>query len=258
MLSAGYFVLVDDDTYDGTSLNRCFLAGWKDVDDPKVDAIFAALKVAGLDAYPFPGTIREYLVADRVKVRQDAARQADDLSFEIVISCVDRGISRQDVQGLAPSLLLGGSTLGLAARANFYPDRAGAACLSCFNPAERDGEKIRALEEKLRAMDKGERAAFLSEQGIDREAVDEYLESPSCGAPGEAALHDLATRAQSEFSAGFVSLGAAVLLAAKLFQRVLFQGVNAAEDPGRRHALPRRGSFPFRGRPRNAAAPPLS
>jgi hypothetical protein len=37
-------------------------------------------------------------------------------------------------------------------------------------------------------------------------------------------LHDLATRTQSEFSAGFVSLGAALLLAAKLFQHVLFQG----------------------------------
>ena len=222
-LSAGYFVLIDDDTYDDTSLNRCFLAGWEDVDDPKVDAIFAALKVAGLDAYPFPGTIKEYVVADRRNVRLDAARQADDLSFEIVISCVDRGTSRQDVQGLAPSHLFGGSTLGLAARANFYPDRAGAACLSCFNPVERDGEKIRALEKKLREMDDNQRAAFLSEQGIDREAVDEYLKSPECGTAGEAALRDLATRAQSEFSAGFVSLGAALLLCAKLFQHLLFK-----------------------------------
>jgi molybdopterin/thiamine biosynthesis adenylyltransferase len=216
-LRDGYFVLLDDDRYDGTSLNRCFMAGWEDIDEPKVDALFARLKLAGLDAYAFPGTIKQYLMADRSEVRKDAARQADDLSFDVVISCVDRGISRQDVQGLAPALLLGGSTLGLAARANLYPHRPGAACLSCFNPAETDGEKIRAFEKKLRAMGADERSGFLLEYNIDAKAVEKYLSGAVCGTLGETAVREFATRGAPEFSAGFVSLGAALLLASKLF-----------------------------------------
>lgn len=113
--------------------------------------------------------------------------------------------------------------MDLAARANFYPNRSGAACLSCFNPAERDGERLRALEKKLRGMDQEHRGAFLHRQGIDPQIVEQYLDSPRCGSMGEAALRDLATRPVSEFSVGFVSLGAALLLAAKLFKNVVFE-----------------------------------
>src|SRR5262249_46800503 len=156
-----FALLVDDDTYDDTSLNRCFLAGWRDVEDPKVDAVAAVLKKSGIEAYPFRGTISQYLMDARPELRPDVARQADQLAFDIVVSCVDRGKSRQDVQGLDPVLLFGGSTLGLAARANFYPKAPGKACLSCFNPAERDGDKLRALEKTLREMDEEARANLI-------------------------------------------------------------------------------------------------
>ncbi|WP_143106032.1 hypothetical protein [Bradyrhizobium sp. Gha] len=72
-------------------------------------------------------------------------------------------------------------------------------------------------------MKQTERVAFLCDEGIDPQIVDEFLSSPKCGRLGEAALRDLATRAPSEFSVGFVSLGAAVLLAAKLLQQLLFE-----------------------------------
>ncbi|RXH24056.1 hypothetical protein XH99_28605 [Bradyrhizobium nanningense] len=225
-----YAAVIDDDTYDATSLNRCLLAGHEDVGDPKVEAIEASLIKHGVGAYGFDGTISWYLTAARTGLRSDLAQQASNLSFDLAVSCVDRGVSRQDIQGLAPSSLFGGSTLRLGARSDFYPDRPGAACLSCFNPPEQDGEKLRALEKKLRQLSEEQRSAFLREQGIDPAVVEAYLSSPKCGTLGEAALRDLATRSVGEFSVGFVSLGAAILLASKLFRQVLLSSPPAGGD----------------------------
>lgn len=219
----GYAAIIDDDTYDDTSLNRCTLAGWRDVGHPKVDALSRVLRAAAFGTFRSPHTISGYLESDREGLRPDMAEQANDLSFNIVVSCVDRGISRQDVQGLAPRLLVGGSTLGLAARANHYPDRSGAACLACFNPAERDGEKIRAMERRLWNMPVKERTAFLLAHEIDATAVEAWLTSAQCGSLGEAAIKDLATRVPSEFSVGFISLGAALLLGSMLLRLTLFR-----------------------------------
>jgi hypothetical protein len=224
-LGETYSIIVDDDTYDDTSLNRCLLAGYADVKDPKVDAIAQVLTRSGAGVFKFRGTVSQYLADDRSGLRADIAEQVDELIFETVVSCVDRGVSRQDIQGLAPSTLFGGSTLGLAARANFYANRPGAACLSCFNPPERDGGRLRVLEKLLRDFGVEERAAFLRKEGIEPEVVEAYLASPECGTLGEAALRDLATRAPSQFSVGFVSLGAALLLAAKIFQIALYSRV---------------------------------
>ena len=221
-LSEGYFIFIDDDKYDGTNLNRCLLAGWLDLGHHKVDAVTRALRAGGVGAFPFASVIKSYVTDPRAGLRTDVTRQVDDLIFQIVVSCVDKGISRQDVQGLQPQLLLGGSTLDLQAKANLYTGRPGAACLACFNPAERDGEKIRALEEQLRNMPVTERGYFLTKHGLDVRAAEEYLSGTRCGGLGEAALMDFAIRPTSEFSAGFVSLGAGLLLAAALLRSALF------------------------------------
>lgn len=231
-LRAAYLIAIDDDQYDETNLNRCLLAGWSDLGHPKVEAIARALRSAGLDAFPFEGTIRSYVAAARNGLRPDVAREIDNLIFEIVVSCVDKGISRQDVQGLRPKLLLGGSTLDLQAKANLYTGEPGRACLGCFNPAEKDGEKFRALEDRLRKMALETRCQFLTEQGLDASAIEEYLSGAQCGGLGEAALRDFATRVPNEFSVGFVSLGAGSLLAAALLRNTVFSG-----------ALPLRGDM---------------
>jgi hypothetical protein len=221
-LNGGYLVLVDDDKYDKTNLNRCLLAGWEDRDHAKVDAIAKVLRAAGIGVFPFPGTIMSYLTHSRTQLRVDVARQVDDLIFEIVASCVDKGTSRQDIQGLQPHLLVGGSTLDLQAKASWYSGRPGAACLACFNPAEQNGEKFRALESQLRNMPADDRIRLLAGHGLDAPAVEEYLSSAQCGGLGEAALKDFATRPPSEFSAGFVSLGAGLLLASELLRQTVF------------------------------------
>jgi hypothetical protein len=133
------------------------------------------------------------------------------------------------LQGLWPQLLQGGSTLDLTAKSNVYSLRSGAACLACHNPKEQDGEKIRALEARLRNMPADEREHFLSRSGLNVLAIQEYLMNPNCGSLGEIALKEFATRSSGEFSVGFVSLGAALLLSSSLFRHTLF----AADAPKR-------------------------
>jgi hypothetical protein len=220
-LADGYFVFVDDDSYDKKNLNRCLLAGWRDLTHPKVNSLATTLRARGLGAYAFPGTIAAYLSDARIGLRDDVERDVGNLIFGTVLSCVDKGRSRQDVQGLYPQLLIGASTLDLQAKVNFYPRRKGAACLACFNPAERQGDKLRALEKQLTDMTPTMRRDFLVRHGLDSQAVEEYLAGANCGGMGEAALRDFATRPPEDFSVGFVSLGAGVLLAATLLRQTL-------------------------------------
>lgn len=221
-LRDGFLIPIDDDFYDTTNLNRCPLAGWADLDHPKVAAIERGLLAAGFGVYPFPHRLNDYVADARRGLRADIAASVADLKFEIAVSCVDKGKSRQDVQGLRPNLLFGASTLDLQAKSHVYRQLAGLACLGCYNPAERDGEKIRVLESRLRNMPYAERREFLAAHAVDAVAVEEYLAHPQCGGLGEAAIRDVATRSTHEFSVGFVSLAAGILLAAALLQNSVF------------------------------------
>ena len=137
-LSSAFVIPVDDDIYDMTNLNRCPLAGWQDVDHPKVDASQGASRrrcIEVLSEWHNPVLCHE--CAYWSSIRCCAARRSE---LHVVVSCVDKGISRQDIQGLEPHLLFGGST-DLQAKANWYTGRLGSACLACFNPAERNSER---------------------------------------------------------------------------------------------------------------------
>lgn len=219
-----YVIPIDDDHYDETNLNRCVLAGWDDQGANKVETIARMLRASNVAVFPFAGSINQYVTDPKNGLRPDIAAKANQLQFAIVVSCVDKGTSRQDVQGLWPNLLLGGSTLDLVAKTNLYRAWPGAACLACHNRAERDGEKVRALEARLRKMPADDRRQFLKERELDADAIEEYLAGTRCGGIGEAALKDFATRPDTQFSVGFVSLGAAVLLGAALFRQSIFGG----------------------------------
>ena len=222
MLQSAYVVVIDDDLYDATNLNRCPLAGIGNKDQKKAEVLAAMLRTAGVGAFDFPGTVRDYVIADRNNLRRDVAARVDQLLFDVVLSCVDKGTSRQDVQGLWPAMLLGGSTLGMMARTNAYRTSRESACLACHNPSEKHGEQLRALEKRLRQMTSAELAQFCLEAGINANDVGAYLSGAPCGSLGETAIKDLATRPQTNFSVGFVSMGAAVLLSAQMFRRLLF------------------------------------
>lgn len=125
-----YPVLLDDDRYDTTNLNRCLLAGTEDLGKNKTSVLGVRLQAAGMDSFPFDGRVMQFVTDPRRGLREDVAEEISNGKFPLVVSCVDRGDGRQDIQGLHPSRLLGGSTLDLQAKTNVYAGESGAACLA--------------------------------------------------------------------------------------------------------------------------------
>lgn len=217
-----FLVVIDDDIHDNTNLNRCFLAGAGDVDDPKVWAVKRFLVSANVGVFAREATLRSYFAGPRLKLRADIADKERRHEFDVVASCVDKGASRHDVQGLGPRMIVGGSTLNLTAKTNVYDGRPGTACLGCHNPPENDAERVRKLEQKLRSMDTADQRAYLTGKVPDVAAVMASLAKPDCGSAGEQMLRAHAIERPREFSVSFVSMAAGVLQAAELFRRMLF------------------------------------
>jgi hypothetical protein len=213
-------IVIDDDIYDSTNLNRCVLAGLGEVGGKKVFALQKYAAYQPLTVIPFTSSVQDYLTASKSRLPDDLARLAQSYQFPIVVSCVDKNVARHSIQGLDPNIIFGASTLGMKSRSNVYDVKARTACLACHNPPENDGEKVRTLESALRAMEKDERKSYLEAQGLGIDAIEHYLESPECGMAGESILREHAV-AVREFSVGFVSLSAGVLLACDLFRRLL-------------------------------------
>ncbi len=218
-----YVVTIDDDTHDTTNLNRCFVAGVLDVGSLKVEAVARFRRSVGLDGFECPRTLAAYAGASGPHgLREDVALKARD-RYPVIVSAVDKGASRQDVRGLAPDLVVGGSTLGLTAKVGVFDGAPGAPCLGCNNPAEQDGARLREIEKELRGLDEDARRRRLSVLGDDTDSALDYLrDAPRCGTVGEAAFLAFATQAAAEFSVPFVSMGAAVQVAARLIARVAF------------------------------------
>jgi hypothetical protein len=216
-----YPVLVDDDVYDKTNLNRCSLAGTEDLNQEKTEVLASRLEKVGIASFPFSGDLKRFVNDARVGLRADVAEEIGAGVYRMVVSCVDKGDGRQDIQGLHPQWLLGGSTFDLQAKTNVYAGERDAACLGCHNAREHQGEARRAIERQLRAMGRQERASFLTEHGLEVEIVEEYINDSQCGHIGRAALMDFVCTPPPDFSVGFVSLGAGVLLAASVFRKLL-------------------------------------
>lgn len=229
--ASSYVVTIDDDRHDVTNFNRCFLAGIDDENELKTNAVARYRRLTGICGYEFAGTLNDYVRRAKPGLRSDLVSQEADDRFEYVVSCVDKGSSRQDIQGLWPRLIFGGSTLGLSAKANVYDLCTGTPCLGCHNPPEQDGEQLRRVEQQVRGMSPDEQRAFLA--GVtDLDAVLSYLAAADrCGTAGEADFRAFATRRSREFSVSFVSMAAAVLLTARLFGRLLFQDAPNAHLP---------------------------
>jgi hypothetical protein len=212
---------VDDDVYDKTNLNRCSLAGTEDLNQEKTAVLASRLEEVGIASFPFSGDLRRFVNDGRVGMRADVAEEVGAGVYRMVVSCVDKGDGRQDIQGLHPQWLLGGSTLDLQAKTNVYAGERDAVCLGCHNAREHQGEARRAIERQLRAMSHQERASFLTEHGLEVAIVEEYINDSQCGHLGRAALMDFVSTPPPQFSVGFVSLASGVLLAASVFRKLL-------------------------------------
>lgn len=220
--ASAYPVLIDNQTYSKTNLNRCLVSGWNDQGHDKVASVARFLAACGIGSFAFPGTVKDYVTAPRSGLRGDVAWAVDDLDFGLVLSCVDNSLARHDIQGLSPKRLLGASSWGLQAKTQFYSGCSGAPCLACFHPVEPNTERLAALKVTLRSMSVSDRRAFLMANKLDAAAVEKYLQDPGCGGLGEAILRAFATAPPDEFSVSFVSLGAATLLIASLLRRTVF------------------------------------
>jgi molybdopterin/thiamine biosynthesis adenylyltransferase len=230
-LGQSYIVTIDDDIHDRTNLNRCFLAGVEDVGKHKVEAVKRYRRSGGLNGLEFPGSLSEYLKRSKQNLRADLIESERNDRYRCIVSCVDKGASRQDIQGLWPDLVLGGSTLNLTAKANVYDLHAGTACLGCHNPAERDGEELRKVEQRIRAMSPDEQRAYFSSADNAGAILDYITSGEKCGTIGEAAFRAHATQATKEFSVSFVSMASAILLAARLLNRLVFRTGPEAQLP---------------------------
>ena len=78
-LDDGYIVLIDDDSYDVTNLNRCLIAGWTDIGDPKVDAVARSLLAGRIGAFTVPKSIKNYAADARTGLRHDVGTQVRNL-----------------------------------------------------------------------------------------------------------------------------------------------------------------------------------
>jgi molybdopterin/thiamine biosynthesis adenylyltransferase len=218
-----FLVVLDDDAHDDTNLNRCFLAGADDANDPKIWAVERFLEGTNVGVYARKASLRSYFAGPRRKLRSDLVDAERRQEFDLVASCVDKGASRHDIQGLRPRLIIGGSTLNLTAKMNVYDGKLGTACLGCHNPPENDAERVRTLEQTLRKMNVDDQRLFLTGKVPDVDAVMASLAKPDCGSAGEQMLRAHAIEQPRQFSVSFVSMAAGILQGAELFRRMLFQ-----------------------------------
>jgi len=226
-----YVVSIDDDHHDRTNFNRCFLAGIDDFTKRKVNAVKRYRELAGIGGIEHFGTIKDYVTRGKPGLRADLMVCEADDRFDCVISCVDKGTSRQDIQGLWPRVIYGGSTLGMGAKTNIYDLVGGTACLGCHNPPEPDGDELRKVERLVRGMNEAERHTYF-ESAEHRKKILAYLAGAErCGALGEAQFRKFVTDRAREFSVSFVSMAAATLLASRLFARLLFGGQEPLRAP---------------------------
>lgn len=218
-----FAVTIDDDIHDDTNLNRCFVAGIDDIDDPKIEAVARFRQLAGIKGTEFRGTLQQFLRnGPTAGMPMTLREQQQQDKFGLIVSAVDKNTSRRDIAGLAPAVVVGGSTDQLTAKAMTYEQSANGPCLACFNPAEEEGDRRRQLEQQIRGMAEEGARTFLATMDIasdEIQAVIAYVrDAPGCGSVGERVLGGLATSSPREFSVSFVSMAAAVFAFTRLIQ----------------------------------------
>lgn len=224
----GYLTLIDKDTIDGTNLNRYILAVRESVGASKVDLAKTYLEAAGFMAYAYPGTWQEYTQDySRPPQRPDLAEKERAFRYELVLSCVDKNSARHAIQNFWPRIVIGGSTSDLRAMVSLYNINSGGECLKCFNPVE-TASTIEQFAEKIRTIPAYERRKLCEQTGVDAALVETYLKDPRCGTLEETALRRFREQTQEhDWSVGFVSVAAGLLLASRLV-RVAIHGIQDA------------------------------
>lgn len=199
---------------DDTNLNRCVPFHWSDFGLAK--AAVAAERLSGHHGLVIEPTVgyAQNLVGPRTHL----------------ISAVDTPKARQALQDKYPASAVQASTSGLRLEMLRVDPTVGTACLRCFNPPreETPDNEVRA---QVADMDEATIAAHAAAVGTDPDQVREWSRVGGCGQIGDALLDRLrpSDGSAAQFSVGFMSVLAGVLLAGQVFKDAVLR----AGDPER-------------------------
>lgn len=206
---SGELTLIDNDIegITDTNLNRYVLFGLPHITTKHFKASTAAAMfgMSRIKAYGIDDSWQRW-----VTTRNNAP-------LSLVISAVDTNSARHAIQDALPRLILGASTKGMRAQMNLYDVFNGGQCLRCRNRVE---EKIAndVVIETLRNLSPEARIAEALRVGVRLDALETFLADPhaNCGMIAGATLQNFANATNgAEWSVGFVSLMAGLLLAAE-------------------------------------------
>jgi molybdopterin/thiamine biosynthesis adenylyltransferase len=219
----GRFVVADHDSIDDelTNLNRYCLALPSDAGANKATLLARLLPAERFQVHAVPKRWEEY-ISDTSHPWPNVRAAEHDGRFDMVISGVDINQARHAIQRMWPRLIYGGSTLDLSVTIERYDlGRTDDECLMCSNPIE--AWTIEQQTNALQTMSADERRYLATRVGADVELVEAHVQNPKCGTVAEAEMHKFRSAATSavQWSVGFVSVGAGVLLAARLLHDLM-------------------------------------
>jgi molybdopterin/thiamine biosynthesis adenylyltransferase len=215
-------VTIDGDAIDDelTNLNRYCLSVVADGGRNKASLLSGYLTRAGIQSFHFPGFWADYVQSGHTEgIPSEVCASERDSKYRFIISCVDKNTGRHDLQRMWPRLIIGSSTLGMGATAQIYDLAFDQECLMCSNPLEDDGWTLEGELERLRRLPDAEREAEAQRAGVDPALLAKHLRDPKCGTLGEAELERFRhSSSRHDWSVGFVSVGAGVMLAAAILR----------------------------------------
>jgi hypothetical protein len=224
---------IDGDAIDEelTNLNRYCLSIASNRGRNKAELVSEFFAGAGVESFHFPFVWADYIQAGRHESLPSRVRAAERAGrFEHIISCVDKNTSRHDLQRMWPMLMVGASTLGMSAAVQIYDLGKDQECLMCANPLEADGWTLEGELMRLQQLSDAERHTEALRVGVDPILLAAHLRDPRCGTLGEAELRRFKpSDSRHDWSVGFVSVGAGVMLAAVLLR--YFSQTPTADEP---------------------------
>lgn len=233
-----HVTVIDRDIIDDTNNNRCVLVTEAHEGEAKATLVARLLNDSGISAFGFVGTWQEYAFQlPHAGQREELHALEQAYKYELVASCVDKNSARQAIQNFWPKYIVGGSTDGLAVQVAAYDMLSPYECLKCANPLDVAGSTIEEVASQLRNMSVAERRLVLEARGVDAAEVERYLNDPRCGEIGERELSKFCmSQGHHDWSVGFVSVAAGVLLGAQLI-KVAASGTAIAFPKGEGNTL---------------------
>jgi molybdopterin/thiamine biosynthesis adenylyltransferase len=210
----GKLTLIDGDPEGITesNLNRCVLFGLRDLGKMKASTAAQLFADTQLKVVPVDTHWQSWMVS----------RMGEAIE-EIVISAVDKNSGRHAIQDALPRLILGASTNEMRAQVNLYDVVNGGACLKCRNSVEKQISD-QAIIDHLLLLSQGELQEEAQRRGVDVDDLNTFLANPvlNCATLTGSTLREFARDdGVAEWSVGFVSLLAGVLLAAEYLKLTL-------------------------------------